>query len=296
MRILAPTGPLRRFIVLVVTVGVIVSVGASTAGAADYSSDAFVVRSRLARWNVSPVPTLPAVIPGSIDCCSAELKRSGKNYTVNYSALEEGEPGFIVSFSRLDKSWFRKMIHFARHTQKHPVRPERVGGRTMQFARTDITFWYLWKEQGRAYLLSSKYYGGVSRGQLRKMAASVGPVGTAYRGKTSQGQPIEVYEDRSHKNGVFGANVRISLECGLAGSSLFWTEAYDEFRIDKSGNASGSYADTIRDESGDTSPFDTKWDAKFAGDSVSGTVSLATSANGCASGSVTWSAASVPRT
>ena len=146
-------------------------------GAAAETLDPHSVRDQLARARLSPTPLYPTELLGQIGCCDASLTYHGRGFDVEFTeSNEQGYLSRIVDFSRGSYGELHRQIHFTRAIQRDPIRLITVGGRQMYYGQGDITFYLAWHAQGLTYLLSSKYYGGVTIGQLREMAASVAPL------------------------------------------------------------------------------------------------------------------------
>ena len=134
------------------------------------------VRRELIHASLHPSPLYPTRIPQKISCCQAQLNRHGSHFTVSFTNGSRNP--VLVDYSRLGKRTLGRYIKFT-HAQRHRVRHERVGGRRVVFARTDVTFFFGWHAQGYSYVVDSHYTGHVKPRDLRKMVASARPLPTS---------------------------------------------------------------------------------------------------------------------
>lgn len=244
-----------------------------------------------------PNPLYPARLPGEIGSCDAKLRKRGNTFSVEFTSFNcEDDDPLIVSFHGGRKSMLRKQIRFTRRVQRNTVKRIRVGGRTMFYGRGDITFYVGWYAQGMSYLVTSKYYGGVTVGQLRQMAASAVPLGASFNGTTSQGKAVNLYFGQDG-SGSTGVDFRIpwTASCNREADLASGTSSYGLFPVDATG-AFGVGGDRYAYEYEDPDTYDVvrivpNISGLLTGKTASGTFSANVSEERtCSTGPINWNA------
>jgi hypothetical protein len=85
-----------------------------------------------------------------------------------------------VVFARESVASLRPLLRSMR-LHHSPVTKMRMRGTRVYYGHGDMTFFYAWREQGRLYFVSSKYYGGIRPRDLRQMIATAAPLIAALR-------------------------------------------------------------------------------------------------------------------
>ncbi|TMK42178.1 MAG: hypothetical protein E6G56_01850 [Actinobacteria bacterium] len=116
------------------------------------------VRSQLRALHLRPAPLFPARLPASFRGAGATLNNAGFDFNVDWDRSRPGRGGsretvFLVSFRRAGPQVLGQVLHDRRTTSSRRVR---VGARTVYVIHSSKLI-LGWGEQGRTYLLISKY-------------------------------------------------------------------------------------------------------------------------------------------
>jgi hypothetical protein len=96
------------------------------------------------------------------------------------------------------------------------IRRVRLRGRPVYSFSSDVTFGYMWREQGFTYV-ESHYFGGIPRHDLLVIVRSLRQLGTEYRGGTSQGRKVILYRSSA------GLDYYVEWTGGCPGGARFTT-------------------------------------------------------------------------
>lgn len=134
------------------------------------------VKQDLIDAHLNPRPLFPARFPAKVSDKFADLYLDHNMFTVSFHDRAD-RSGFdlLVTYSRLGRSAlgeYKRMVRM----QGHKFHRVRVDGTRAIYARSDITFFYAWRAQGRTYIVDSHYIGGVKRRDLRTLVASSRPL------------------------------------------------------------------------------------------------------------------------
>src|SRR5205085_1391105 len=106
--------------------------------------------------HVSPRPLYPTSFPDQIVGADATFQRHGPYFSITYTTgpVDDSLTSIVV-FERAPASSLAQTIRFQRAVQRHPVRRVRIGRRQLYFYNGDITFGYVWREQGYTYFVKA---------------------------------------------------------------------------------------------------------------------------------------------
>src|SRR3981081_4672123 len=141
----------RAALVAAVTVSALSGVGAGSAVA----SSPAAVQNQLRQLHLHPTPLYPPTLPHEFHDASATLDRHGHDFDVSFVRVRGNVSNLAVTLRRAGPELLGSVVPDPRHPQ---IGQTRLRGLKVYSFKADLSFGYVWHEQGRTYQILAKYY------------------------------------------------------------------------------------------------------------------------------------------